>query len=84
MLRARLVADATATEQWARLGAMERKLLVIYAGLRESNQGESVKSIASREWGEFTPSERAAIGQAIRLLVRRLGRLSGLMSRWWV
>lgn len=84
MQRTRLTMAAAPSQQWAGLGSLERRMLIAYSGLRESRPGEPLASIAAREWPEFTPSERAAIGQAVRLLIRRLARLSGVMNRWWV
>lgn len=76
----RLLDGSTATHQWGRLGEKERQLIVVYAGLRDSNPGERVSSIADRGWTEFTQPERTAIAQAVRLLLRRLGRMNGLAS----
>ena len=76
----RLLESGTATHQWGRLGEMERQLIVVYAGLRDSNPGERVSSIAARGWTEFSQPERTAIAQAVRLLLRRLGRMNGLAS----
>ena len=78
-LRGAVIADSEPGRQWAALDAQERQLLVIYSGLREHNRGEATSSIAAREWHDFTPTERAALGAAVRLLLRRLGRLTGVM-----
>lgn len=69
---------STATQQWRELSAIERSMLAAYAGLREHNPGESLGSIAARDWGEFSPFERTAINQAVRNLLIRLGRMVGL------
>ena len=73
-----------AATQWDGLPEKVRRLLCAYAGLREANPGESLASIADREWAEFTASERYALGQSTRLLMRCLARLTGLVQRWWV
>lgn len=78
-LRGAVITDTQPGRQWAALDAQERQLLVIYSGLREHNRGEATSSIAAREWHDFTPTERAALGAAVRLLLRRLGRLTGVM-----
>ena len=78
-LRGAVIADSEPGRQWAALDAQERQLLVIYSGLREHNRGEATSSIAAREWHDFTPTERAALGAAVRLLLGRLGRLTGVM-----
>lgn len=75
---------STAAAQWAAASDKVRRLLCAYAGLREANPGESIASIAAREWAEFTESERAAIGQATRLLLRSLSGMGSVMRRWWV
>lgn len=75
---------STAAAQWAGAPDKVRRLLCAYAGLREANPGESLASIASREWAEFTQSERVALGQSTRLLMRTLARMGDVMRRWWV
>lgn len=79
-LRAQFV-DGRAEAQWATLGEMERRMLVAYAGLRETNPGEHIASIAGRAWGEFVPSEQQAIGQAVRMLLRKLAALTRISGR---
>ncbi len=76
--------QSLAASQWGGLPDKVRRILCAYAGLREANPGESLGSIAAREWHEFTASERFALGQATRLLSRRLSQLTGLMQRWWL
>ena len=76
-LRAEL-SNPDAAEQWRGVDARLRKLLVLDAGLRDSCPGEPLASIAGRDWDEFTPSEQRAIGQAVRLLLRALVRLTAL------
>ena len=69
---------STAERQWANLSTLEKRVLVAVAALTDCNPGESAQSIAAREWPEFVPAERAAIGQAIRHLRIRLGRLDAI------
>ena len=76
-LRAEL-SNPDAAEQWRGVDARLRKLLVLNAGLRDSCPGEPLASIAGRDWDEFTPSEKSAIGQAVRLLLRALVRLTAI------
>lgn len=67
-----------AAAQWGGLSARVRKLLVLEAGLRDSSPGEALASIAGRDWDEFPASEQRAIGQAVRLLLRTLVRLTAI------
>ena len=73
-------APTAAAQQWQTLTDMERRMLAAYAGLREHNPGESLNSIAARNWTEFTPFERTAINEGVRTLLRRLGRMARLQG----
>lgn len=79
-----LARRSSAAEQWNHLADKERRLLAAYAGLRESNPGVPLGTLAARQWHEFSADERAAIGQGTRLLLRRIAALGALMQRWWV
>lgn len=63
--------------EWLGLALPERVMLLALAEIGGREVG--LPELAGREWGEFTPPEQQALGQAVRVLLRRLGRLRALV-----
>ena len=63
--------------EWLGLTLPERVMLLALAEIGGREVG--LPELAGREWGEFTPPEQQALGQAVRVLQRRLGRLRALV-----
>ena len=58
--------------QWEQAPQIVRRMLVSYAGLRESCPGPSVQALADRAWQEMPGDEQRAIAQAVRVVMRDL------------
>ena len=58
--------------QWRKAPQIVRRILVAFAELREANPGQSVQSMADRDWAEMPVDEQRAISQAVRLLMHEL------------
>ena len=63
--------------EWLGLTLTERVMLLAPAEI--GGRGVGLPELARREWGEFTPPEQQALGQAVRVLQRSLGRLRALV-----
>ena len=72
---------STAQAQWKSLDPHLRRLLVHYAGLRDNSPGESLSSIADREWSDFIRTEQKAISDVMRRLLRHMAQQTALTQK---
>ncbi|MFV0679234.1 hypothetical protein [Ottowia sp.] len=67
--------------QWRGLDVYMRRLLVYYAGVKDNSPGETLKSMAEREWSEFIRPEQKAISDVMRRLLQNLSQKTALTQK---